>query len=72
MGDSPGHHVQDERAYPRIRTVLPVMCRKDSRSIPYEGLTYDLSMDGAAIESWYPLTKGELLEVSMALGSLRS
>jgi hypothetical protein len=69
MGDTPDHRLQDRRVYTRIRTALPVMCRKDSGSIPYEGSTMDLSIGGAAIETWYPLTEGELLEFSMAFGS---
>jgi hypothetical protein len=46
-----------------------MLYRQGVRSRPKSGSTLNLSLDGVAIETLYPLSKGELLEVSIALNS---
>jgi hypothetical protein len=59
----------ERRRHFRVKELHPIRYCQEVRPRPRSGLTFDLGLEGVAIETRYPLSKGELLEVSMALNS---
>ena len=59
----------ERRRHFRVKAVHPIRYCQEVRPRPRSASTLDLGLEGVAIETRYPLSKGELLEVSMALKS---
>jgi c-di-GMP-binding flagellar brake protein YcgR len=59
----------ERRRYLRVKALHPMLYCEEVRPRPRSGSTLDLSLEGVAIETHHPLTRGELLEVSIALNS---
>jgi hypothetical protein len=61
--------MRERRRHIRIQTLGPVLYSESIRPKPKIGSAIDLGLGGVAIETRHPLVKGELLEISIALGS---
>jgi c-di-GMP-binding flagellar brake protein YcgR len=61
--------VKERRRHFRIQALHPIFYYEDIRPRPRSGSTMDLSLEGVAIETRYPVNKGELLEMSVVLSS---
>jgi hypothetical protein len=57
------------RSYSRVPASHPILYYRDVRPRPKVAETLDLSLEGAAIETRHPLTRGESIEISIAIGS---
>jgi c-di-GMP-binding flagellar brake protein YcgR len=57
----------NRRAYPRLKTSVPIeLCLEDSQS-PIRGATADISLTGCYIETIFPMPVGTNLELRLRL-----
>jgi len=59
----------ERRCHFRIQALHPILYYEHTHPRPKSGSTANLSLEGVALQTRHPLTKGELLEISIALGS---
>ena len=59
----------ERRRHFRVTALHPMLYCQEVRPRPRSGSTLNLSLEGVAIETHHPLSRGELLEVSIVLNS---
>ena len=60
--------MSDRRCHLRVQISQPALYYKDASPRPRVGTAVDLSTEGASVETPYSLTKGEAVDISIALG----
>jgi c-di-GMP-binding flagellar brake protein YcgR len=61
--------MRGRRRHIRIQTLQPILYYEAIRPRPKTGSTINLSLGGVCIETSYPLFKGEILDIAIALES---
>ncbi len=59
----------ERRRHFRVQALHPILYYKNLSSRPTSGLTINLSLEGIAIETRHPLSKDELIDISITLDS---